>query len=83
MQNCDKVFITRSLKSLQLQPFITEIVSLQIYMDRNNVNITFKKSLNMLYFESCKRNKNIFVHKMTAGQSYPAEVDWSLFNIED
>jgi hypothetical protein len=52
-------------------------------MDRNNVNSSFKKALKMLYFESCKSNKNIFIHKMTVGQSCPAEVDWSLINIED
>jgi len=67
VQNCGKVFVTHSPKSLQLQPFIAEEVSLQIYMNRNNVNSSFKKSLKMLYFESCK-SKSIFIHKMTAGQ---------------
>jgi hypothetical protein len=40
----------------------------------------------VLYFEPCKSNENIFIHKivqMTAGQSCPAEVDWRLSNIED
>jgi len=65
VQNCSKIVVTHSLKSLQLQHFITEKVSLQIYMDRNNVNISFKKLLKMLYFESYKsKKKYIFIHKI-------------------
>jgi hypothetical protein len=44
----------------------------------------------MLYFESLNSNKNILIlhevalqFSMTAGQSCPAEVYWSLFNIEE
>ena len=34
-------------------------------MDRNNVNISFKKLLKMLYFESYKsKKKYIFIHKI-------------------
>jgi len=52
------------LKVFSYKPLITENVSLQIYMDRNNVNSSLKKSFKMLYFESYKSNKNIFIHKI-------------------